>query len=56
MAHGLKTADVINKRNFITHEYFSSPYSSLNIRKGSRTGNSGNNLELTVLTLMKSVP
>ncbi|CAG9797691.1 unnamed protein product [Chironomus riparius] len=31
-------------------------FCSLNIRKGSRTGNSGNNLELTVLTLMKSVP
>jgi len=30
--------------------------SSLNIRKGSRTGNSGNNLEFTVLTLLKSVP
>lgn len=30
--------------------------SSLNIRKGSRTGNSGNNLEFSVLTLRTYVP
>jgi hypothetical protein len=31
-------------------------HSSLNIRKGSRTGNSGNNLEFSVLTLRTYVP
>lgn len=37
--------------------FFSLPlFSSLTIRKGSRTGNSGNNLEFSVLTLRTYVP
>lgn len=52
-----QTADVtVNESLLMRFRRFFTNYSSLTICKGSRTGNSGNNLEFSVLTLRTYVP